>query len=137
MDLLLQADPSEEMINKYLYSGDTYLAKLEEEVVGVFVLMPNNPQEMELKNISIEKKYQGMGYGKEILNYVIRITRVEGFEYLVVKTADVSTEVIDFYKKLKFEDYFVIKGHFIKYYDQPVIENGKQAMDQVVLRRKL
>lgn len=137
MNLLLQADPSEEMINKYLYAGDTYLAKINDEVIAVFVLMPNNPQEMELKNISIEKNYQGKGYGKEIIKYVIRISKMEGFEYLIVKTADTSTNAINFYKKMKFEDYFIVKGHFIKYYDKPVIENGKQAMDQIVLRKKL
>lgn len=137
MDLLLQADPSEEMVNRYVHAGDTYLAKLEDEVIGVFVLMPNNPQEMELKNISIEKKYQGHGYGKEILKYVIRITKMEGFEYLTAKIADTSTQLMEFCKKLKFEEYFIVKGHFIKYYDKPVIENGKQAVDQIVLRKKL
>lgn len=137
MDLLLQADPSEEMINKYLYAGDTYLAKLQNETVGVFILMANNPQEIELKNISIKKEYQGKGYGKEIIKYVIRISKMEGFEYLVVKTADISSNVIDFYRKLRFEDYFTVKGHFIKYYDSPIIENGNQAIDQIVMRKKL
>lgn len=137
MDLLLQADPSEEMINKYLYAGDTYLAKNDNEVIGVFVLMPNTDEEVELKNISVAKDYQRQGVGKEIVKYVIRISKMEGFKYLVARTADTSTEQIKFYEKMKFEQYFVIKGHFIKYYEEPIIENGKQATDQVVLRRKL
>jgi ribosomal protein S18 acetylase RimI-like enzyme len=137
MDLLFKADPSIEMIEKYLYSGECYLAKMNDEVVGVFVLMPNNPQEMELKNISIIDQYQGQGIGKEIIKYVMRISKMEGYEYLVVKTADTSADTIKYYEKMKFEHYFVAKGHFLKYYSQPIIENGNQAIDQVAMRRKL
>ena len=56
MDLLLKADPSEEMIEKYLYAGECYLAEAEGELVGVFVLMPNTAHEVEIKNISVEGK---------------------------------------------------------------------------------
>lgn len=137
MDLLFRADPSIDMIEKYLYSGECYVAESEGETVGVFVLMANTVHEIELKNISIVEQYQGQGIGKEIIKYVIRISKLEGYESLIVKTADTSLDTINYYKKLKFEEYFVVKGHFIKYYDQPIIENGKQAQDQIVLRRVL
>lgn len=137
MDLLFKADPSIEMIERYLYSGDCYLAKLDGALAGAFVLMPNNDSEIELKNISIVEQYQGQGIGKEIIKYVVRISKMEGYEYLVVKTADSSKDTIAYYQKLKFEHYFISKGHFLKYYDQPIIENGQQAIDQIALRRKL
>ncbi|RED92663.1 GNAT family N-acetyltransferase [Marinoscillum furvescens] len=137
MDLLFKADPSVEMIERYLYSGDCYLAKLDGQLAGAFVLMPNNDSEIELKNISIDAQYQGQGIGKEIIKYVVRISKMEGYEYLVVKTADSSKDTIEYYQKLKFEHYFISKGHFLKYYDQPIIENGQQAIDQIALRRKL
>lgn len=137
MDLLLQADPSIEMIEKYLYSGDCYLALQDDKTIGTFVLQPNTMNEIELKNISIDPKHQGQGVGKDILKYVMRISKLEGYESLIVKTADVSLEVIEFYKKHKFEYYFTVKSHFIKYYDKPIYENGKQAVDQIVLKRTL
>ncbi len=137
VDLLFKADPSIEMIEKYLYSGDCYLAEVEGQTAGTFVLHANSVDEIELKNISISDEFQGKGVGKEILKYVIRISKLEGYSSLIVKTADTSEDVIKFYKKLKFEEYFVVKGHFIKYYDQPIIENGKQAEDQIVLKRDL
>lgn len=137
MNLLLEADPSVEMIEKYLYAGECFLAENEGEVAGVFVLMPNTAAEIELKNISVAEKYQDQGVGKEILKYVIRIAKLEGYDSLIVKTADVSTAAIAFYKKMKFEEDMIVKGHFIKYYKEPIIENGRQAQDQVVLKRAL
>lgn len=137
MDLLLEADPSEEMIKRYLHSGDCYLVKSKGEVVGVFVLMPNSAQEIELRNIAVHRKYRGQGIGKEIMKYVVRISKLDGFDFLITKTADTSVGQQEFYRKMKFEPYFTVKGHFIKYYPEPIIENGQQAVDQVVLRRKL
>jgi len=137
MDLLFQADPSIEMIEKYLYAGECFLAEIEEEIAGVFVLLPNSAHEVELKNISIASKYQNQGIGKEIIKYVIRISKLEGYENLIVKTADADIDSLNFYKKLKFEEYFVVKGHFIKYYDQPITIHNKQAEDQIVLKRVL
>ena len=137
MDLLLEADPSEEMIEKYLYAGECYIAEGEGEIVGVFVLMPNTAHEIEIKNISVLEKYQHQGVGKDIVKYVVRIAKLEGYEELIVKTADVSKDAIKFYEKMKFTHDFTVKGYFIQYYDQPIMENGKQATDQVVMKRKL
>lgn len=137
MDLLLQADPGVDMIEKYLYAGECYVVMDGELVVGTFVLMPNNANEIEIKNISVDQKYRRQGVGKEIVKYVVRIAKVEGYEDLIVKTADISDGAIKFYEKMKFEYFFTVKGHFIKYYDEPIIENGRQAEDQIVMRRKL
>ena len=116
MDLLLRADPSIEMIEKYIYSGDCYLAESDGETAGTFVLLPNSAHEIELKNISLAPKFQGLGIGKEIIKYVIRISKMEGYESIIVKTADTSTEVIKFYKKLKFEEYFTAFNEVSKAY---------------------
>lgn len=137
LELLLKADPSEEMINKYLYAGECYLAKSAEETIGVMVLLPTTEEEIEIKNISIADKYQGQGVGSELIKFAIRISKLEGFRFLVVKTADSSVDTQRLYEKHKFEHYFTVKSHFIKYYPQPIYENGKQAVDQIVMRRVL
>lgn len=137
MDLLFKADPSVEMIEKYLYSSDCFLVEVEGETAGVFVLHANTQLEIEMKNISIVPSFQSQGIGKEILKYVIRISKLEGYTSLIAKVADISTDALNFYAKLGFEEFFVIKGHYIKYYDQPIIENGKSAKDQIVLRKIL
>ena len=137
LDLLLLADPSEEMIEKYVYSGDSYFAKLGSELIGAFILTPITETEIELKNIAVYTKHQRQGHGKEMLKYAIRIAKMEAYESIVVKTADVSVQQIAFYEKHKFQQDSKIIGHFIKYYKEPLFENGKEASDQIVLKRML
>ncbi|MFT6882227.1 MAG: ribosomal protein S18 acetylase RimI-like enzyme [Marinoscillum sp.] len=137
MELLLEADPSFEMVEKYLFSGDCYLAKEGDEVIGTIILTPNTANEIEVRNICVAEKYRRQGIGKDLLKYAFRISKMEGYETIIVKTSDVSLDAISFYKKLKFEHSFIVKGHFIKYYKEPIIENGKQAADQIVMKRKL
>lgn len=40
MDLLLEADPSEEKIGKYIKTSDIYIAELNNTAVAVMVLTP-------------------------------------------------------------------------------------------------
>ncbi len=137
MDLLFLADPSEEMIEKYRYSGEAYLAKKDEDLIGAFIMVPLTDSEIELKNIAVYPKHQRQGHGKEMVKYAIRIAKMEAYESLIVKTADVSEYQINFYQKLKFQLESTIKGHFIKYYKDPIIENKKEAVDQLVFKRLL
>ncbi len=137
MELLLEADPSEAMIEKYLFVGDCYVAELGDEVVGTFVIMPNTAHEIELKNICVAEKYRRSGIGKDLVKYFVRLAKMEGYTELIVKTADVSKAAIKFYEKMKFEYFFTVKGHFIKYYNEPILENGEQAEDQIVMKRSL
>lgn len=137
LDLLLLADPSEKMIEKYVYSGDSYLAKLEGELIGAFILSPITETEIELKNICVYTHYQGQGHGQEMLKYAIRIAKMDAYESMLVKTADVSVRQIAFYEKHKFQKESKIIGHFIKYYDEPILEEGKEAVDQIVMKRIL
>lgn len=137
MDLLLQADPSETHINTYLPESEVFLARDGNQLLGVFVIAPISDEEMEVKNLSVKQEYQSRGIGKEMLKYAVRIAKMEGFQYLIIKTADSSVHQRAFYEKMKFEYYFTVKAHFLKYYDEPIIENGKQAVDQLAFRRKL
>lgn len=137
MDLLLLADPSEEMISKYLNSGETFVAKLDDKIVGGFILLPISEEEIEIKNISVYPEYQKKGFGKELMKYAIRTAKMEAYDFLVIKTADSSRYQISFYEKLKFKLDTTIKGHYIKYYKEPIIENGLEAVDQLVFRRSV
>ncbi|WP_258103790.1 GNAT family N-acetyltransferase [Marinoscillum sp. MHG1-6] len=137
MDLLLVGDPSEDLIEKYLPFSEAFCAKLGETIVGGFLMAPISDDELEVKNLSVYPQFQGKGIGMELIKYAIRQARMETYQSLIVKTADVSDHQIEFYKKLKFEHETTVKGHFIQYYKEPVFENGKEAVDQLVFRRKL
>lgn len=137
IDLLLLADPSEEMIERYRNSGETYLAKIDGDLVGGFILSPISQEEIEIKNIAVYEPFQKQGFGKELMKYAIRTAKMEAYKRIIVKTANSSQYQIEFYKKLKFNLESVIKGHFMKYYKKPILENGEEAIDQMVFMRLL
>lgn len=137
IDLLLLADPSEELIERYRNSGESYLAKVDEELIGGFILVPTSLSEVEIKNIAIYESFQNKGIGKELMKYAIRTAKMEAYEKLIVKTANTSQYQINFYQNLKFKLETIIKGHFLKYYKRPILENGEEAIDQLVFIRKL
>ena len=136
-ELLLLADPSNEMIDRYIFESEVFIAKDGETLVGVFVLTPHSTDEMELKNIAIYPQFRKQGIGKEMIKQAARIAKLEGFNWLVAKTADSSLGVQEFYKKQKFEHYLTVKAYFVQYYKEPIMEDGLQAIDQLAFRRKL
>ncbi|MFY0601368.1 MAG: GNAT family N-acetyltransferase [Cyclobacteriaceae bacterium] len=137
MDLLLLADPSEEMVSKYRNSGESYVAKAGETLIGGFILVPVSDSEIEIKNIAVYSEHQKQGVGKELIKYAIRTAKMEAYEHIILKTADTSKYQIKLYTKLKFELESTIKGHYVKYYKEPIIEDGQEAIDQLIFKRKL
>jgi GNAT superfamily N-acetyltransferase len=69
IDLLLLADEQENMIDKYLASGDLF-ALYDDDLKSVCVAVPINSETCELKNIATYTKYQGKGYGKALINFI-------------------------------------------------------------------
>ncbi|GAY76867.1 acetyltransferase, GNAT family [Sporolactobacillus inulinus] len=64
MDLLLLADPSQKMIERYLDRSTCLAMVKENEIVGVCVLIETRPFTMEIVNIAVREKEQGKGNGK-------------------------------------------------------------------------
>ena len=69
LDLLLLADEQENMIDKYLSSGDLF-ALFDGDLKSVCVVVAINSETCELKNIATYEKYQNKGYGRELINYI-------------------------------------------------------------------
>lgn len=75
MSLLLLADPSHEQIVSYLQRGIIYVAKHDEHVVGVYVLLETRPNTMEIINIAVLEEVQGQGVGKQLLQHAITVAK--------------------------------------------------------------
>jgi GNAT superfamily N-acetyltransferase len=63
LDLLLLADESENMIDKYLSKGDMF-ALYDDDLRSVCIVVLIGKGTCELKNIDTYPQYQGKGYGK-------------------------------------------------------------------------
>jgi ribosomal protein S18 acetylase RimI-like enzyme len=131
MDLLLLADESENMINKYLNDGELF-ALYDDNLKTVCVVKKINEKIYEIKNIATYEKYQKNGYGTMMLKYVIENYKNK-CEKLLIGTGD-NERILSFYKKLGFINSHVIKDFFIKNYDHKMFEDGKQLKDMVYLK---
>ena len=65
MDLLLEADPSEKMINKYLSEGELFVLTYNDELACIAVTIKKDDDTIELKNIATKENYRGKGYAKK------------------------------------------------------------------------
>lgn len=87
IELLLEADPSEVRVKKYLGKSHCYVAADQsEQVVGVYVLCPMDSTTVELMNIAVHPKFQGQGIGTELLKHMIEIATSLGAKRLELGT---------------------------------------------------
>ena len=134
LNLLLLADEQEDMIDRYLERGTMYVLE-DNEVKAECVVTDEGGGILELKNIAVVPDCQGKGYGKALVNFLVRTYR-EQYAVLQVGTGD-SPSTIPFYEACGFRGHHLVRNFFIDHYDHPIYENGVQLVDMVYLQREL
>ncbi|WP_409345141.1 GNAT family N-acetyltransferase [Paenibacillus sp. MBLB4367] len=132
-DLLTLADPNLYLVKSYMKRGVTYLAQLEEETVGVYVLIDTRPETMELVNIAVDEKFHGMGIGKKLVLHAIESAKSTGVKTLEIGTGNSSLSQLGLYQKCGFRLTGIDKDFFVRHYDEEIYENGIQCVDMVRL----
>lgn len=136
-ELLLLADPSTKLVNEYLSKGETYIALMAEETIGVYVLLQRDDKTREIKNIAVAEKYQGNGIGKMLLDHATSEAKEKGAHTLCIGTANSSTSQINLYQKKGFVLSEIKENFFIDNYTEPIFENGTQAAHLLMFSKKL
>ncbi|WP_368100497.1 GNAT family N-acetyltransferase [Bifidobacterium pseudocatenulatum] len=90
---------------------------------------------LEIKNIATVPEYQGKGYARALIEFIVNNYR-EQYAILQVGTGD-SPLTIPFYEKCGFVRSHIISNFFIDNYDHPIYESGIQLVDMVYLQRPL
>lgn len=67
LDLLLEADPSEQLVRGYCADGRCFIAEQQGTVMGVFVLTALDSETAEIKNIALAESERGKGLGKRLV----------------------------------------------------------------------
>ena len=134
LDLLLLADEQEDMVDRYLDKGKMYVlddigAKCE------CVITDEGNGILEIKNIATVPEYQGKGYARALIEFVINNYRGK-YSILQVGTGDRPLS-IPFYEKCGFVRSHIIPNFFTDNYDHPIYEDGVQLVDMVYLQRQL
>ena len=134
LSLLLLADEQENMIDRYLKRGTMYVLD-DNGVKAECVVTDEGDGILEIKNIATVPEYQGKGYAKAMIDFIIAKYR-EDYSVLQVGTGD-SPSTIPFYEKCGFVRSHIIPNFFTENYNHPIYEDGIQLVDMVYLKRVL
>lgn len=134
LNLLLLADEQEDMVDRYLERESMYVLE-DDGVRAECVVTDEGNGILELKNIAVESDFQGRGYGKALVEFLIR-TYAGQYATMQVGTGD-SPSTILFYEACGFRKHHLVKNFFTDHYDHPIYECGVQLVDMVYLQRKL
>ena len=134
LSLLLLADEQEDMIDRYLDNGRMYVLD-DNGIKCECVVTDEGNGVLEIKNIATVPEYQGEGYAKALIDFIIKQYR-EQYIVLQVGTGD-SPLTIPFYEKCGFVRSHIIPNFFTDNYDHPIYEGGRQLVDMVYLQRRI
>ena len=134
LSLLLLADEQEDMVDRYLERGTMYVLE-DDGVKAECVVTDEGDGILELKNIAVAPDFQGRGYGKAMVAFLVQ-TYTEQHTVLQVGTGD-SSSTIPFYESCGFRRHHLVKKFFTDHYDHPIYECGGQLVDMVYLQREL
>ncbi len=133
MDLLLEADPSEELVREYCSNGFVYGAAVDDELMGVYVLLPLSDGIVEIKNIAVAEDARGQGYGKRLIQHALSEAERLGFGNVEIGTGNSSVDQLMLYQKCGFRIDSIDRDFFLRNYPEPIFENGIQCRDMIRL----
>jgi len=128
--LLLLADESETMIDRYLERGEMFILD-NNGVKAECVVTKESDEVYELKNIAVVPDCQRKGYGKHLIEFVL--SHYTDCKRMLVGTGDCDS-ALNFYNSCGFIESHRIKNFFTDNYDHPMFENGVQLIDMVYLK---
>ena len=134
LHLLLLADEQEDMIDRYLERGTMYVLE-NDGVKAECVVTDEGNGILELKNLAVDPASQGKGYGKALVDFLVR-TYIGQYAVLQVGTGD-SPSTIPFYESCGFHRHHLVKDFFTDHFYHPIYECGIQLVDMVYLQREM
>lgn len=137
MQLLLLADPSSSIVEDYLVRGKCFVAEIENEIVGEYVLLPTKPETIELVNVAVSRNRQGKGIGNKLVQDAVEQAAQRGYKIIEVGTGNSSLDQLALYQKCGFRITGVDSDFFIRHYPEEIFENGIQCRDMVRLTQHL
>jgi GNAT superfamily N-acetyltransferase len=137
VDLLLLADPSRKLVEEYVRRGECFVAEIDKQIIGVYVLLPTRPETVELVSIAVVEQQHGKGLGKQIVMDAIQTAKTKGYKTIEIGTGNSSIGQLALYQKCGFRIIGVDIDFFIKHYSEEIHENGIQCKDMIRLSQDL
>lgn len=134
LSLLLEADPSREMLEGYLDAGELYVLEEDGTAACVAVVLPLEDGTCELKNLATQAGLRGRGHAGAMVEWLCR-RYARRFVAIVVGTSGYGTS---FYTRLGFQPSHTVEHFFTHNYPAPLYdEDGSLCDHMYYLRRTL
>ena len=134
LDLLLEADPSKEMINKYLPKGELFVLTYNDQIATIAVVTKIDNDTIELKNLATKEEYRKKGYAKKMIKYLVDNYKTK-YKKMIVGTTENN---IPFYVKQGFDKYEkTIKNFFVDNYNDKLVDGNMLCIDMYYYSRDL
>lgn len=134
MDLLVLADPSEELVKSYLNKGICYTAKIDGETLGVVLIMETKALTMEVMNLAVKEEFQNKGIGKQLLLYVIEEIKKGDTKTIEIGTGNPGVVQMLLYQKCGFRIVDIDFDFFRRTHPERIYENGIECRDMIRMR---
>ncbi len=124
--LLLEADPDEKIVKKYVKDGNMYGIFEDGKCVCEVVITKVNDDTCELKNIATLEEARGNGYASMLIKYVFNKYK-DKYKNMIVGTTE---NMIPFYVLNGFTKYHhTVKNFFIDNYSKEIWDGDLQCID--------
>ena len=132
--LLLEADPDEKVVKKYIDKGDLYIIFDNNEAVAEIVITKVNEEECELKNIATIRQARGKGYASKLIQYVFDKYKNK-YKRMIVGTTE---NMIPFYVLNGFTKYHhTVKNFFVDNYEEEIWDGNLHCIDMYYYAKEL
>ncbi|GFS22343.1 acetyltransferase [Elysia marginata] len=132
MQLLLEADPSEECIKNYIKQAWCFVARDKEHVVAACIAKEVKADTAEIFNIAVDPTVQAQGIGTRLLTFTLSCLKNKRLKSVELGTGTFGYQLA-FYQRQGFRVESIVKDFFIDHYDEQVIENGIKHKDMLRL----
>ncbi|MGG7077097.1 GNAT family N-acetyltransferase [Clostridium sardiniense] len=137
IDLLLVADPSIDVINKYINKSKVIVVKIENDIVGVIAFLEKENSVYEIMNLAVDEGYRRRGFAKNLIIKAEEYIKSLGGIRILIGTGNSSINQINLYKKMDFTITETKKDFFIENYKEEIYENNIQCRDMIMLEKLL
>lgn len=135
MDLLLLADESPRMIDRYLGRGEMYVLSDSGRAIGECLVTDEGGGKLEIKSLAVAQEFQRRGLGRKLIEHVER-EYAGRYRTLLVGTGD-SPLTAPFYESCGFMRSHTVPNFFTDNYDQPIYESGVLLKDMVYFKKQI
>ncbi|WP_447895755.1 GNAT family N-acetyltransferase [Vreelandella sp. GE22] len=132
LQLLLEADPSEQVIASYLEGAWCFAAKRNGEIIGVCVAKPISESTAEIFNIAVYPQFQQQRVGTGLLSFALGELKSKRVQRVELSTGTFGYQ-LTYYQRHGFRVERVIKNHFLDHYSKALFELGIQHQDALRL----